>query len=171
MRGNACVLKAFSCEPDGSNPRHLFGDSPIGPAVCAHIVTPAHLDILLESAHHPPRMSTGTDRDRLELLQGTLDLLILRTLRSGPAHGHAITKIIERGSGDLLQVEQGSLYPALHRLIKRRWITAEEGCPRTTAGRSTTGSQRKGGSSSRRRSASGTSWFRRSPAFCGQLRM
>jgi PadR family transcriptional regulator PadR len=72
-------------------------------------------------------MSTGINRDRLELLQGTLDLLILRTLRSGPAHGHAITKIIERGSGDLLQVEQGSLYPALHRLIKRRWITAEEG--------------------------------------------
>lgn len=72
-------------------------------------------------------MSTGTEKDRLELLQGTLDLLILRTLRSGPAHGHAIARIIERGSGDLLQVEQGSLYPALHRLIKRRWITAEEG--------------------------------------------
>jgi transcriptional regulator len=72
-------------------------------------------------------MPTGTDRERLELLQGTLDMLILRTLRSGPAHGHAIAKIIERGSGDLLQVEQGSLYPALHRLIKRRWITAEEG--------------------------------------------
>ncbi|MCC7125533.1 MAG: PadR family transcriptional regulator [Acidobacteria bacterium] len=72
-------------------------------------------------------MPTGADRERLELLQGTLDLLILRTLRSGPAHGHAITKIIERGSGDLLQVEQGSLYPALHRLIKRRWITAEDG--------------------------------------------
>jgi transcriptional regulator len=72
-------------------------------------------------------MSTGRTEDRLELLQGTLDLLILRTLRSGPAHGHAIAKIIERGSGHLLQVEQGSLYPALHRLIKRRWITAEEG--------------------------------------------
>ena len=72
-------------------------------------------------------MSTREDKDRLELLQGTLDLLILRTLRPGPAHGHAIAKIIERGSGDVLQVEQGSLYPALHRLIKRRWITAEEG--------------------------------------------
>jgi transcriptional regulator len=54
-------------------------------------------------------------------------MLILRTLRSGPAHGHTITKIIERGSGDLLQVEQGSLYPALHRLIRRRWIMAEDG--------------------------------------------
>jgi transcriptional regulator len=64
---------------------------------------------------------------RLELLQGTLDLLILRTLRPGPAHGHAIAKIIERTSAEVLQVEQGSLYPALHRLIKRGWIAAEEG--------------------------------------------
>jgi len=74
-------------------------------------------------------MSTGraATRDRLELLQGTLDLLILRTLRVGPAHGHAIAKAIERGSEDVLQVEQGSLYPALHRLIKRGWITFDEG--------------------------------------------
>jgi PadR family transcriptional regulator PadR len=64
---------------------------------------------------------------RVELLQGTLDLLILRTLRPGPAHGHAIAKAIEQTSADVLQVEQGSLYPALHRLIKRGWITAEEG--------------------------------------------
>lgn len=72
-------------------------------------------------------MSTRADRDRIELLQGTLDLLILRTLRLGPAHGHAIAKSIERGSDDVLQVEQGSLYPALHRLIKRGWITFEDG--------------------------------------------
>jgi PadR family transcriptional regulator PadR len=65
--------------------------------------------------------------DRVELLQGTLDLLILRTLLLGPAHGHAIAKTIERNSEDVLQVEQGSLYPALHRLIKRGWISAEEG--------------------------------------------
>jgi PadR family transcriptional regulator len=72
-------------------------------------------------------MSTKADRDRIELLQGTLDLLILRTLRFGPAHGHAIAKAIEHGSDDVLQVEQGSLYPALHRLIKRGWITFEDG--------------------------------------------
>ena len=72
-------------------------------------------------------MSTKDDSDRIELLQGTLDLLILRTLLPGPAHGHAIAKHIERNSEDILQVEQGSLYPALHRLIKRRWISAEEG--------------------------------------------
>jgi PadR family transcriptional regulator PadR len=72
-------------------------------------------------------MSTKADRNRIELLQGTLDLLILRTLRLGPAHGHAIAKAIEQGSDDVLQVEQGSLYPALHRLIKRGWITFEDG--------------------------------------------
>src|SRR4026207_1121200 len=65
--------------------------------------------------------------ERIELLQGTLDLLILPTLRSGPAHGHAIAKAIERNSEDVLQVEQGSLYPALHRLIKRGWISWETG--------------------------------------------
>jgi PadR family transcriptional regulator, regulatory protein PadR len=61
---------------------------------------------------------------RLELLQGTLDLLILRTLLLGPSHGHAIAKHIQRTSQDLLQVETGSLYPALHRLEARGWIEA-----------------------------------------------
>ena len=72
-------------------------------------------------------MSTREQRERIELLQGTLDLLIMRTLRLGPAHGHAVAKAIEANSDDVLQVEQGSLYPALHRLIKRKWITVEEG--------------------------------------------
>ena len=72
-------------------------------------------------------MSTKTYNERVELLQGTLDLLILRTLLLGPAHGHAIAKAIEFTSDDVLRVEQGSLYPALHRLIKRGWISVEEG--------------------------------------------
>jgi PadR family transcriptional regulator PadR len=72
-------------------------------------------------------MSTKKRIERIELLQGTLDLLVLRTLLLGPAHGHAISKAIEFTSDEVLQVEQGSLYPALHRLIKRRWISAEAG--------------------------------------------
>jgi transcriptional regulator len=72
-------------------------------------------------------MSTKEQRERVELLQGTLDLLILRTLMPGPAHGHAIARAIEVNSEDVLQVEQGSLYPALHRIIKRGWVSAEEG--------------------------------------------
>src|SRR5262245_5154235 len=59
-----------------------------------------------------------------ELLQGTLDLLILKTLALGPAHGHTIAYIIEHRSEDVLQVEHGSLYPALHRLEDRRWIAS-----------------------------------------------
>src|SRR5271165_4587912 len=62
--------------------------------------------------------------NRIELLQGTLDVLILRTLLSGPAHGHAVAKNIQRTSEDLLQVETGSLYPALHRLEAKGWIGA-----------------------------------------------
>jgi PadR family transcriptional regulator, regulatory protein PadR len=69
----------------------------------------------------------STKDARGDLLQGTLDLLILRTLRPGQAHGYAIANSIERSSSDVLQVEQGSLYPALHRLIKRGWIVAEDG--------------------------------------------
>jgi PadR family transcriptional regulator, regulatory protein PadR len=72
-------------------------------------------------------MSTRDRADRVELLQGTLDLLVLRSLVLSPLHGHAIAKAIERNSEDVLLVEQGSLYPALHRLIKRGWIKAEEG--------------------------------------------
>lgn len=62
---------------------------------------------------------------RVELLQGTLDLLILRTLLAGPAHGHAVARHIQSASEDLLQVETGSLYPALHRLEARGWIEAD----------------------------------------------
>jgi transcriptional regulator len=61
---------------------------------------------------------------RIELLQGTLDLIILQTLRWGPRHGYGISQMIRADSRDLLQVETGSLYPALHRLERRRWIAA-----------------------------------------------
>ena len=64
---------------------------------------------------------------RIDLLQGTLDMLILRTLLFGPAHGHAIAHAIERGSEEVLQVEQGSLYPALHRLVRQGLISAKDG--------------------------------------------
>jgi transcriptional regulator len=74
------------------------------------------------------RLDTEAEKaEKVELLQGTLDLLILRTLLPGPAHGHTIAKTIEHSSEDVLTVEQGSLYPALHRLIKRGWIAAEDG--------------------------------------------
>ncbi len=63
--------------------------------------------------------------DRIQLLQGTLDMLILRTLLFGPAHGHQIAKHIQRTTEDLLQVEHGSLYPALHRLESQGWIAAK----------------------------------------------
>src|ERR1700722_20191033 len=72
-------------------------------------------------------MSTKEEKEHIELLQGTLDLLILRKLLLGPMHGHAIAKVIKFNSDDVLQVEQGTFYPALHRLIKRRWISVEEG--------------------------------------------
>ncbi len=63
--------------------------------------------------------------DRVELLQGTLDMLILRTLLFGPAHGHQIAKHIQRTTENVLQVEHGSLYPALHRLEKKGWIASK----------------------------------------------
>ena len=68
-----------------------------------------------------------TDKEsanRIELMQGTLDMLILRTLVLGPAHGHEIAKHIQRTTDDVLQVEHGSLYPALHRLERRGWVSA-----------------------------------------------
>ena len=62
--------------------------------------------------------------DRVELLQGTLDMLVLRALLFGPLHGHAIAMHIQRTSEDVLRVDHGSLYPALYRLKKRGWIAA-----------------------------------------------
>src|ERR1035437_3732379 len=64
-------------------------------------------------------------RNRVELLQGTLDMLILRTLQWGPAHGYGIVQALRTQSGDALQVETGSLYPALHRLERQGWVRSE----------------------------------------------
>jgi PadR family transcriptional regulator PadR len=66
-------------------------------------------------------------QNRIELLQGTLDMLILQTLRWGPQHGYGISQAIRAGSGEVLQVETGSLYPALHRLERQGWVKAEWG--------------------------------------------
>lgn len=70
-------------------------------------------------------MAKPTDDPRLDLLQGTLDMLILRTLQWGPQHGQGIGQTIRARSEDLLKVETGSLYPALHRLEKRGWLKSE----------------------------------------------
>jgi PadR family transcriptional regulator, regulatory protein PadR len=72
-------------------------------------------------------MSTGREQNRIDLLQGTLDMLILRTLLFGPAHGHSIAHAIELASEEVLQVEHGSLYPALHRLVRQGLLAAKDG--------------------------------------------
>jgi PadR family transcriptional regulator, regulatory protein PadR len=68
-----------------------------------------------------------TGQSQSEMLKGTLDMMILRTLVAGDAHGHTIAKVIEHSSEDLLEVEQGSLYPALHRLEDRKWVSSHWG--------------------------------------------
>ena len=70
-------------------------------------------------------MPDTRDNDRAALLQGTLDMLILRTLVFGPVHGHGIAKHIQRTTDEVLKLEHGSLYPALHRLLRKGWITAK----------------------------------------------
>lgn len=70
-------------------------------------------------------MAKTVYQNRIELLQGTLDMLILRTLQWGPQHGYGIIQTIRAGSNDVLQVETGSLYPALHRLERKEWLKSE----------------------------------------------
>jgi PadR family transcriptional regulator len=82
------------------------------------------------TGRHPTKArgaASPTDPGRAELLQGTLDMLILRTLLWGPAHGHGIATSIRRLSDDVLTVEHGSLYPALQRLLQQGWIVGELG--------------------------------------------
>lgn len=80
----------------------------------------AHIDLLGESKTTMTKQEAQTQ----QMLLGTLDMLILRTLITGAAHGHTIAHAIERTSEDVLQVEQGSLYPALHRLEDRGWVAS-----------------------------------------------
>jgi PadR family transcriptional regulator, regulatory protein PadR len=76
-------------------------------------------------------MPPGSSReDRIDLIQGTLDMLVLRTLVTGPRHGHEIAKHIQRTTDELLQVEHGSLYPALHRLERKGWLAAKWETPK-----------------------------------------
>jgi PadR family transcriptional regulator, regulatory protein PadR len=70
-------------------------------------------------------MAEPQQPERVELLQGTLDLLVLRSLLFGPMHGHGIVKAIQRNSADQLQIEHGSLYPALHRLERQGWLASK----------------------------------------------
>jgi PadR family transcriptional regulator PadR len=105
-------------------------------------------------------------RNRIELLQGTLDLIILQTLQWGPRHGYGITQAIRANSADALQVDTGSLYPALHRLERKKWIAAEwklsENKQRTRVYRLTT-------SGKRQLAAERSRWARLSEAIAGIL--
>jgi PadR family transcriptional regulator PadR len=77
------------------------------------------IELRVEDRHLQKRNQADT-----EMLKGTLDMMVLRTLATGDAHGHTIAKVIERTSEDVLEVEQGSLYPALHRLENRGWVSS-----------------------------------------------
>jgi PadR family transcriptional regulator PadR len=85
------------------------------------------VDILPEADRYSGKMSTQKDKEKLELLQGTLDLLILRILIFGPQHGQGIARAIQETSDEKLLVEHGALYPGLQRLEERGWISAKWG--------------------------------------------
>jgi Transcriptional regulator PadR-like family len=101
-------------------------------------------------------MSTQEERERLELLQGTLDLLILRTLIFGPQHGQGVARAIQQTSEHELLVEHGALYPALQPLEERGWISAKWGTSATIARRVSIRGPCRAASSSRKRPVSGT---------------
>lgn len=105
-----------------------FGQRTYSPSCdTATDATDCWVDILPEVGRYSDKMSTQKDKEKLELLQGTLDLLILRTLIFGPQHGQGIARAIQETSEEELLVEHGALYPALQRLEERRWISAKWG--------------------------------------------
>src|SRR5438132_14021795 len=83
------------------------------------------MDASLQQVVRIKTMAKQQYRNRVELLQGTLDLLVLQTLQWGAQHGYGITQAIRTGSSDVLQVDTGSLYPALHRLERQGWVASE----------------------------------------------
>jgi PadR family transcriptional regulator len=85
------------------------------------------LDIPRLGSRLSTTMTTQRYQNRIELLQGTLDLLILQTLMWGACHGHGIAQAIRANSGEVLQIETGSLYPALHRMERQGWLASEWG--------------------------------------------
>src|SRR5690349_1308057 len=91
-----------------------------------HRKSPLITSVLHVGCLHPilSRMAKDPTLTRLELLQGTLDFIILQTLRWGPRHGYGIAQMIRAGSHNMLTVETGSLYPALHRLTRKKWVTS-----------------------------------------------
>ena len=110
------------------------------------------------------KTSSGT---QIDLLQGTLDLLILRTLLFGPRHGHSIAMNIQQGSGDVLRIDHGSLYPALQRLERRGWVTAEWG---TSENNRRARYYRLTSAGRKQLTAETTKWEQRAKAIAGVLR-
>ena len=104
-------------------------------------------------------------QNQIEILQGTLDMLVLRTLLWGAQHGQGIGQAIRANSGELLQVETGSLYPALHRLEKSGWVASDwKTSDKGQRAKYLTASRPQAGNSCSRRNRSGTCWSKRSRA-------
>jgi DNA-binding PadR family transcriptional regulator len=104
----------------------------------------------------------GGYQNRIEILQGTLDMLILKTLQWGEQHGYGISQALRATSGDVLQVETGSLYPALHRMERQGWVKASGRRARAINGRSSTKLRNWAKSSSLRTMSVGERWSRQS---------
>ena len=96
--------------------------SAVGSALPIEVLV-LYTGVFHRSSRGGEHLRKGNQADR-EMLKGTLDMMVLRTLVTGDAHGHTIAKVIERTSEDVLEVEQGSLYPALHRLENRGWVSS-----------------------------------------------